>query len=86
MGKKIRQKIELSAKKKAEIAKTFGVTSQSVSQALLFRRNSPNAERIREAALANGGSLVQIIDVTDELKKAIKVLDSKGNVVKTIKD
>ena len=36
--------------------------------------------------MANGGTLVQIIDVTDELKKAIKVLDAKGNVVKTIKD
>jgi len=86
MTKKTRQKIELSAKKKAAIAKAFGVSSQSVSQALLFRRNSLNAVRIREAALANGGTLVQIIDVTDELRKAIKVLDAKGNVVKTITD
>ena len=86
MTKKTRQNIELSAKKKAAIAKAFGVSSQSVSQALLFRRNSPNAVRIREAALANGGTLVQIIDVTDELRKAIKVLDAKGNVVKTITD
>lgn len=86
MTKKTRQKIELSAKKKAAIAKAFGVSSQSVSQALLFRRNSPNAERIREAALINGGTLVQIIDVTDELKKITKELDAKGAVIRTIKE
>lgn len=76
----------MSAKKKAAIAKAFGVSSQSVSQALLFRRNSPNAERIREAALINGGTLVQIIDVTDELKKITKELDAKGAVIRTIKE
>lgn len=84
MAKKTRQKIELSTKKRAEIAKTFGVTSQCVSQALMYRRNSPKAEKIRIAALANGGTLVQIIDITEEFKKAVKVLDAKGNVVKTI--
>lgn len=84
MKKKARQKIELSAKKKAEIAKAFGVTSQCVSQALLYRRNSAQAEKIRTAALVNGGTLVQIIDVTEEFKKAVKVLDAKGNIVKTL--
>lgn len=84
MKKKTRQKIELGAKKKAELAKTFGVSVQSVSQALLYRRNSLKAEKIREAALVNGGTLVQIIDITDELKKAVKVLDAKGNVIKTV--
>lgn len=80
MEKKIRQKIELSAAGKAKLAKTFRVTVQNVSQALLFKRNSVQACKIREAALVNGGSLVQIIDVTDELKRQVKVLDSKGNV------
>lgn len=80
----MRQKIELGAKKKAELAKTFGVSVQSVSQALLYRRNSLKSEKIREAALVNGGTLVQIIDVTDEFKKGVKVLDAKGNVIKTV--
>ena len=84
MEQKTRQKIELNAKGKAALAKTFGVTVQSVSLALLYRRNSAQACKIREAALKNGGSLVQIIDVTDELKRVIKVLDSKGNVKETI--
>ena len=49
MTKKTRRKIELGAKKKAEIAKTFGVSIQNVSQALLYKRNSLKAEKIREA-------------------------------------
>lgn len=79
-------KIELPAKKKAEIAKLFGVTTQNVSQALLFRRNSPNAIKIRKAAMNNGGTLVKIIDVTDELKNAVKELNAKGEVIRTIKE
>lgn len=80
----MRQKIELSASGKAMLAKTFKVSVQNVSQALLFRRNSEQARKIREAALINGGTLVQIIDVTDELKQAVKVLDSHGNVTRVI--
>lgn len=76
----MRQKIELSANGKAMLAKTFNVSVQNVSQALLFRRNSVQACKIREAALINGGSLVHIVDVTDQAKRAVKVLDSKGNV------
>lgn len=86
MEKKIRQKIELGAAGKAKLAKMFRVTVQNVSQALLFKRNSVQACKIREAALVNGGSLVQIIDVTDELKRQVKVLDSKGNVKAVIAD
>lgn len=80
----MRQKIELNAAGKAMLAKTFKVSVQNVSQALLFRRNSEQAHKIREAALVNGGSLVQIIDVTDELKRTVKVLDSHGNVTGVI--
>lgn len=80
----MRQKIELNAAGKAMLAKTFKVSVQNVSQALLFRRNSEQARKIREAALINGGTLVQIIDVTDEMKQAVKVLDSHGNVKKVI--
>ena len=80
----MRQKIELNAAGKAMLAKTFKVSVQNVSQALLFRRNSEQARKIREAALINGGTLVQIIDVTDEMKQAVKVLDSHGNVTRII--
>jgi len=80
----MRQKIELNAVGKAMLAKTFKVSVQNVSQALLFRRNSEQACKIREAALINGGKLVQIIDVTDELKRMVKVLDAKGNVKEVI--
>ncbi|GAB6866569.1 MULTISPECIES: hypothetical protein [Bacteroidaceae] len=80
----MRQKIELNAAGKAMLAKTFKVSVQNVSQALLFRRNSEQARKIREAALINGGTLVQIIDVTDEMKQAVKVLDSHGNVTRVI--
>lgn len=86
MEKKIRQKIELNAAGKAKLAKMFGVTVQNVSQALLFRRNSVQAEKIREAALASGGSLVQIVDVTDSVRRAVKVLDAHGNVKAVITD
>lgn len=84
MKDKIRQKIELNAAGKAKVAKMFGVTVQNVSQALLFKRNSTVSFQIREAALMNGGSLVQIVDVTDALKRAVKVLDSHGNVTGVI--
>lgn len=80
MEKKIRQKIELNAMEKIKISRAFGVTVQNVSQALLFRRNSPQAVKIREAALAGGGKLVQIVDVTDSVRRAVKVLDAHGNV------
>ena len=80
----MRQKIELNAAGKAMLAKTFKVSVQNVSQALLFRRNSEQARKIREAALINGGTLVQIIDVTDEMKQGVKVLDSHGNVTRVI--
>ncbi len=80
----MRQKIELNAAGKAMLAKPFKVSVQNVSQALLFRRNSEQARKIREAALINGGTLVQIIDVTDEMKQAVKVLDSHGNVTRVI--
>lgn len=84
MKDKIRQKIELNAAGKAKLAKMFGVTVQNVSQALLFKRNSTVSFQIRKAALMNGGSLVQIVDVTDALNRAVKVLDSHGNVTGVI--
>lgn len=62
------------------LAKTFKISVQDVSQALLFRRNSEQSRKIRKAVLINGGKLVHIIDMSDGLERMIKVLDSKGNV------
>lgn len=80
MENKIRKKIELSASGKEKLARMFNVTHRSVCYALDFKRNSVQAAKIREAALINGGKLVEIIDVTDSAKCTVKVLDSHGNV------
>ena len=80
----MRRKIELNASGKKMLAETFKVSVQNVSQALLFRRNSTQACQIREAALINGGKLVQIVDVTDETKRVVKVLNSKGELEKVL--
>ena len=83
MEQKTRQKIEANAALKAQLAKTFDVTVQFVSQALLFGRNSDTAKRIREAALKNGGVLLNIT-VSDTPQQTVKVLDSHGNVTQVI--
>jgi hypothetical protein len=86
MENKIRKKIELSASGKEKLARMFNVTHRSVCYALDFKRNSVQAAKIREAALINGGKLVEIIDVTDSVKRTVKVLDSHGNVKAVIND
>lgn len=78
----MRQKIELNPEGKAELAKAFQVTVQNVSQALLFRRNSPQAVRIREAALRKGGRLVEIHEVSRP--RTVKVLNQRGELVKAV--
>lgn len=78
----MRQKIELNAQGKALLAKTFNVTVQNVSQALLFHRNSVQACRIREAALRHGGRLVEIREVP-AAPRTVKVLNQKGEVMRT---
>lgn len=78
----MKQKIELNANGKAELAKIFGVSIQNVSQALLFSRNSPKAHKIRDAALKNGGKLLEIKEI--ETTETIKILSSKGEVEKIV--
>lgn len=80
MERKIRQKIELDAKGKIELAQVFGVSVRNVCQALTFERNSLQTAKIREAAMAKGGRLLEINDVTDTARRPVKVLDAKGNV------
>lgn len=78
----MRQKIELSASEKANLAKIFGVSIQNISQALLFRRNSAQAQKIREFALKNGGKLLEIKEV--ENSETVKILNSHGEVEKVV--
>lgn len=81
MNEKTKIRIELNAAGKAKLAKLFGVTTQCVSSALLFRNHSIQSHQIRVAAIENGGRLVEMKDVTEDFKKTVKVLDSKGNVI-----
>ena len=85
MGKTV-QRIELSTAKRAKLAKAFGVTSQCIGQSLHFKSNSAQAHRIREAALKEGGKLVQIVDVTEQVRKAVRVLNAKGETVQMIEE
>lgn len=78
----MRRKIEASAKLRAEIAQVFGVTIVSVGQALNFRRNSQQSEKIRQMALAKGAKLLRIEEIIPS--QTVKVLDSKGNVERII--
>lgn len=78
----IRRKIELDAAGKVKLAALFGISLQNVSQALNYKRNSANAARIREAALQNGGQMLKI--EVEEAPRTIKVLNSKGEVVRAL--
>lgn len=65
-----------------KIAEMVGVTPEAVTMALSYKRNSPNAIKIREMALQMGGIPMEELWRT---KREVKVLDVKGNIVKTIK-
>lgn len=74
-------KIELDKEGKREIAKAFGVTVANVGLALLYKRNSPQSERIRQMALQKGGRMVDVKVTVREIKKplkTIKILDKYG--------
>lgn len=56
----MQKRIELTDRETRKmIAKTFGVTSMSLSLALRFKRNSPECKKMRQMALNNGGVLLQ---------------------------
>ena len=74
-------KIELDKEGKREIAKAFGVTVANVGLALLYKRNSPQSERIRQMALQKGGRMVDVKVTVREIKKPakmVKILDKYG--------
>lgn len=78
----MRQKIELGKEERVRLAKVFDVSLPNICQALLFRRNSVKACQIREAALQCGGKLIQMNEIPSD--RAIKVLNQKGEVLRTI--
>lgn len=76
--------IDLAPDKIEEIANIKKVTTACVRKALRYDSDSPMSMLIRAWALdsRNGG----IEYVAQKKEKPIKVLDAKGNVVKTIKE
>lgn len=83
----ITRKIDLDATSRAKLAKTFNVSIQNVSQALNFKRNSALSARIREAAKQMGGQLLELnieIKKLENAPRTVKVLNSKGEVVKAV--
>lgn len=62
------------------IAQKLGITSAALSMALSFKRNSPMAKIVREMALQHGGVYLE----EKEVGRPVKILDAKGNVVRTI--
>lgn len=79
----MKQIIELKdTKKRKMIAEHFGISLPNLSQTLRFKRNGANAEAIRSMAKENGG----ILYTGKDEPKMIRVLDSKGNIKKTINE
>lgn len=64
---------------------TFVVSKAFICQALNGKRNSERAKRICEAALKNGAYREERRKV-DTPSRAIKVMDSKGNVTRVINE
>ena len=82
-----RKKIKVTKEIRESLMKEFKVQYVTLTNYLNFKRNSKEAEMIREAALQRGGKLVTLHEEEVELPvKKIKILDNKGNVkaVKTI--
>lgn len=82
-----RKKIKVTKEIRESLMQEFKVQYVTLTNYLNFKRNSKEAEMIREAALQRGGKLVTLHE--EEIKlpvKKIKILDNKGNVkaVKTI--
>ena len=59
------KRITLSKNKRARLCRTFGTSGVTVWSALNYVTNSPLAEKIRRAALAEGGVIENQITVPD---------------------
>ncbi|RHI05155.1 hypothetical protein DW182_15675 [Bacteroides sp. AM16-24] len=83
------KKIEWSDPKKKneaykQLMKMFNTSKCTVSLAMSFKRNSLTAAKMRYVAISELGGKQLVED--KEKVKSIKILDSKGNVVKCIEE
>ena len=86
---KFMKKIEWSDPKKKneaykQLMKMFNASKCTVSLAMSFKRNSLTAAKMRYVAISELGGKQLVED--KEKVKSIKILDSKGNVVKCIEE
>lgn len=86
---KFMKKIEWSDPKKKneaykQLMKMFNTSKCTVSLAMSFKRNSLTAAKMRYVAISELGGKQLVED--KEKVKSIKILDSKGNVVKCIEE
>lgn len=82
-----RKKIKVTKEIRESLMKDFKVQYVTLTNYLNYKRNSKEAEMIREAALQRGGKLVTLKEEeVEQPVKKIKILDNKGNVraVRTI--
>ena len=82
-----RKKIKVTKEIRESLMQEFKVQYVTLTNYLNFKRNSKEAEMIREAAIQRGGKLVTLHEEEVALPvKKIKILDNKGNVkaVRTI--
>lgn len=76
-----RKKIKVTKEIRESLMKEFKVQYVTLTNYLNFKRNSKEAEMIREAALQRGGKLVTLKEEeVEQPVKKVKILDNKGNV------
>lgn len=78
------------SKKKSEayqkLMEIFGVSKPTVSLAMNFKRNTSNAIKMRYMAISELGG-IQLSDDQESVRTSkVKILDSKGNVIKCVED
>lgn len=79
------KKIKVRKEVTDELAKMFGVSGRAVYYALNYVSKSPRADQIREAAIKMGGKMYEFKQTEIRTNvKPVKVLDNKGNVLRTI--
>ena len=77
-----RKKIKVTKEIRESLMKDFKVQYVTLTNYLNFKRNSKEAEMIREAALQRGGKLVTLKEEeVEQPVKKIKILDKHGNVI-----
>ena len=77
-----RKKIKVTKEIRESLMQEFKVQYVTLTNYLNFKRNSKEAEMIREAALQRGGKLVTLKEEeVEQPVKKIKILDKHGNVI-----